>query len=291
MCIRDRYQRRVHGYYVNTCSSYVLKTSEGILDDVDVQKTFEKNLYEKSKKLTSTKALKASDTEIFTYNNFVVIFKVLNDVSVFVLGEFDENEAFLSQVITTLVDALGNITKNQINKRSILENYEHLVILVDEMLDEGLVVNLDPLVIVARATMKDTDSVAAQPAESGFSLVNKIFAKKQLQPLLLIVYRHSPLPKKNWPNPLIFKRTNHSRAREKQKIKRQKEGIALFQLSLLVYFVVMSDFVPCIRCLYRPPTKGNLRNERVDKCFPSFYGACVDQSTLFSLPNTVGRRC
>ena len=88
-------------------SSQLLYVNEGNLSEIDVQKTFEKNLFEKSKKLTNSKTLSPTESkvpfdilrmifnntaEIFTYSQFNVLFKGLNDIFIFVLGDYEENE-------------------------------------------------------------------------------------------------------------------------------------------------------------------------------------------------------
>eukprot|EP01017_Pseudomicrothorax_dubius_P018336 TRINITY_DN2032_c0_g1_i5.p1 TRINITY_DN2032_c0_g1~~TRINITY_DN2032_c0_g1_i5.p1 ORF type:complete len:199 (-),score=51.52 TRINITY_DN2032_c0_g1_i5:272-868(-) len=166
-------------YYTKLASPGALKTTEGNLDQIDNQIAFEKNIYEKSKKLTSSKTSKSTDTEIFTYGSFIVLFKVLNDLSLFVLGEFEENEMLLQNVINSIFEAMGAVTKNVHSKKSYLDNFEHLVLIIDEITDEGVIVTLEPGIIYARATMKDTESVnlnqqeQANPSSNAFSMVVK----------------------------------------------------------------------------------------------------------------------
>jgi len=80
--------------------------AEGNLNDLETQKEFEKNVYEKSKKLTTSKTLNSNESfylsflwliqffidEIFTYSHFNIVFKACSDISIFVVGEYEENE-------------------------------------------------------------------------------------------------------------------------------------------------------------------------------------------------------
>ena len=52
-----------------------MKVNEGNLESVEVQKQFEAKLQEKSNKLLGSKTLKPTETEIFTYESFNVLFK------------------------------------------------------------------------------------------------------------------------------------------------------------------------------------------------------------------------
>jgi hypothetical protein len=40
-------------------------------------------------------------------------------------------------------ECLENITKNNLSKKSIMENFQQLAFLIDEMIDEGIVINTD----------------------------------------------------------------------------------------------------------------------------------------------------
>lgn len=95
--------------------------------------------------------------EIFSYNQFTVVFKVFNDVILYAIGYQDENEILLSQVLQTLIEAFNYLTKDQICKKSLLENFESLIICIDEIIDEGIIVTLDSNTILARALMKDCE--------------------------------------------------------------------------------------------------------------------------------------
>jgi hypothetical protein len=40
-------------------------------------------------------------------------------------------------------ECLENITKNNLSKKSVMDHYQHLALLIDEMIDEGVVINTD----------------------------------------------------------------------------------------------------------------------------------------------------
>lgn len=61
--------------------------------------------------------------------------KVFNEVHLFVLGDFEENEIILSQVISGLYESLNHITKDHINKKTLLENFDQVIVIIDEMCD------------------------------------------------------------------------------------------------------------------------------------------------------------
>jgi len=80
------------------------------------KKHLEKNLFEKSKKLTLAKTLNANENEIFTYSHFNVLFKNLNDLFIFVLGDYDENELLLNEVLNAVYESLNYFTKTDLKE-------------------------------------------------------------------------------------------------------------------------------------------------------------------------------
>lgn len=69
---------------------------------VKEQKGFETGLMEKTNKQTN---------DVILYDNRVVVFKVENDVMLYVVGSADENEVLLYNVVVALRDALGILFK------------------------------------------------------------------------------------------------------------------------------------------------------------------------------------
>lgn len=63
--------------------------------------------------------------------------KVFNELNLYVLGDFDENEIILAQVIQSLYESLAYITRDHLNKKTILDNFDQMIIIIDEICDEG----------------------------------------------------------------------------------------------------------------------------------------------------------
>jgi hypothetical protein len=62
---------------------------------------------------------------------------MLNDVIVYVVGNYDENEVLLGALLTTISECINYYTKDLASKKTIMENYEQLILTVDELIDEG----------------------------------------------------------------------------------------------------------------------------------------------------------
>ncbi|KAK5711647.1 Golgi-to-ER vesicle coat component [Elasticomyces elasticus] len=91
------------------------------------QKAFEKGLLEKTAKQTS---------DVILYDNRVVVFKMESDVMLYVVGGADENEIML----------------NSVDKRTLIENYDLASLCIDEIVDDGIILETDPVVISNRVS-------------------------------------------------------------------------------------------------------------------------------------------
>ncbi|CAD6447103.1 226a9c22-039a-431b-9c1e-f94511a980e6 [Sclerotinia trifoliorum] len=119
--------------------------------DQKSQKSFEKGLLEKTQKQTA---------DIILYDNRIVLYKSESDVMMYVVGGVDENEIMLYNVILALRDSLHLLFKQSVDKRTIIENYDLLSLAVDEMVDDGIILETDPTIIVQRVSKAPTQDVA-----------------------------------------------------------------------------------------------------------------------------------
>ncbi|MCJ1314183.1 Golgi-to-ER vesicle coat component [Agyrium rufum] len=110
---------------------------------VQAQKAFEKGLQEKTNKQTS---------DVILYDGRVVVFKLESDVMMYVVGNEGENEILLFSVVLCLRDALSILLKNSVDKRTIIENYDLVSLAIDEIIDDGIVLETDPVVVASRVS-------------------------------------------------------------------------------------------------------------------------------------------
>ncbi|MCJ1473322.1 Golgi-to-ER vesicle coat component [Lambiella insularis] len=107
------------------------------------QKAFEKGLMEKTNKQTS---------DVILYDNRVVVFKMEGDVMLYVVGGAEENEVLLFSVVLALRDSLNILLKTSTDRRSIIENYDLVSLAIDEIVDDGIILETDPVIIASRVS-------------------------------------------------------------------------------------------------------------------------------------------
>ncbi|OZJ04452.1 hypothetical protein BZG36_02811 [Bifiguratus adelaidae] len=114
------------------------------------QKNFEKGLFDKTKR---------ANAEIILYDNQIVLYRSSVDVFFYIVGAPEENELMLNSVMTALYDSISILLRHQVEKRSILDNLDLVVLAVDEIIDEGIILDTDAEAIASRVSKPRIDSV------------------------------------------------------------------------------------------------------------------------------------
>ena len=74
------------------------------------------------------------------------------DVTLYLLGSLDENELILQQAFNAFKDSLDLILNSGIDKKNIQENYDMVLLAIDETIDDGIILETDPATIASRVT-------------------------------------------------------------------------------------------------------------------------------------------
>lgn len=137
LLILDNEGDRLFGKYFN------VNESDSEFHQFTNQRTFEKNLFKKTHK---------QNAEILIFENKLVLYKELLDVTIYIISSLEENEITLSEVLSNFEDALNTLLNFTIEKKSILENYDKVVIAIDEMIDDGIILESEGSIIKDRTS-------------------------------------------------------------------------------------------------------------------------------------------
>ncbi|KAJ4163358.1 hypothetical protein LMH87_005093 [Akanthomyces muscarius] len=118
--------------------------------DTKSQKAFEKGLIEKTAKQTG---------DIILYDNRIVLYKLESDVMIYLVGAADENEILLYNTLLALRDSLHLLFKQSVDKRTIVENYDLVSLAIDEIVDDGIILETDPTIVVQRVSRAPTQDL------------------------------------------------------------------------------------------------------------------------------------
>jgi len=134
------------------------------------QKVFEKKIFSKTQ---------ATKDEIILLENLISVINKTNDLTFIVSGRIDENELILSSALETLVASLNSLLNNEVDKRNIMENLQTLFVVVDELIDNGIIMENEPQVIVNRIQALNKDQTKAITEQQVRNVLKE--AKKKFQ--------------------------------------------------------------------------------------------------------------
>jgi hypothetical protein len=60
-----------------------------------------------------------------------------------IVANQNENELIMSSVLTALYESIATMLKGQIDRRSIMENLEIVMMAMDELVDDGMIMEID----------------------------------------------------------------------------------------------------------------------------------------------------
>ncbi|EPZ33235.1 snare-like protein [Rozella allomycis CSF55] len=89
----------------------------------------------------------SSVEDVLFLDNRIVIYRNIGDVFVYVVGAADENELLLENIIVCLTNVLQKLIKNQFSKKSIVDQLDLVLLVLDELIDDGILLEGNPNVL------------------------------------------------------------------------------------------------------------------------------------------------
>ncbi len=71
------------------------------------------------------------------YEGHLVLYRPLTDLLLLLIGLPDANELMLSSVLTGFAESLGVLVRGGVEKRTVLENLDLVLLALDECVDDG----------------------------------------------------------------------------------------------------------------------------------------------------------
>ena len=105
----------------------------------------------KSEKTLFSKINKVNQ-DILLYDNQIIVYKQINDVSIIITSPINENECLIYSTLNNLIEALTILLNSTVDKQTIINNYDLVSLAIDETIDDGIIIEYDPATIVSRVT-------------------------------------------------------------------------------------------------------------------------------------------
>ncbi|XP_052476379.1 coatomer subunit zeta-1 isoform X1 [Gossypium raimondii] len=102
-----------------------------------------------------------ADAEITMFDNYVVVYKFVQDLHFFVTGGENENEIILAAVLQGFFDAVGLLLRGTVDKKEALENLDLILLCLDEIVDGGIILETDANVIAGKVASHSMDAGAS----------------------------------------------------------------------------------------------------------------------------------
>lgn len=112
------------------------------------QKDFEKNLFAKTHK---------ANGEIIMLDNLTIVYRSNVDLFFYVVGSTSDNEIMLVSVLNCLYDTVNQILRKNMEKKYLLEYLDAVFLSIDEICDNGVLLETDPSQIAQRVSLKEND--------------------------------------------------------------------------------------------------------------------------------------
>lgn len=94
--------------------------------------------------------------DILLFDNHLITYKQTNDIILIVVTSINENESLVYSLTSNLNEALTILLDNTLDKQTILNKYDLVSLCIDETLDDGVILEIDPAIIVSRVTNAPT---------------------------------------------------------------------------------------------------------------------------------------
>ena len=120
------------------------------------QKQQQQQLKQHQQQLKSEKTLFSKinkvNQDILLYDNQIIVYKQINDVSIIITSPINENECLIYSTLNNLIEALTILLNSTVDKQTIINNYDLVSLAIDETIDDGIIIEYDPATIVSRVT-------------------------------------------------------------------------------------------------------------------------------------------
>nr|XP_051681562.1 coatomer subunit zeta-2 isoform X3 [Oryctolagus cuniculus] len=115
---------------------------------VKEQVVFEKNVFNKTSR---------TESEIAFLGGMTIVYKSSVDLFLYVVGSSQENELMLMAVLTCLFESLSHMLRKNVEKRWLLENLDGAFLVLDEIVDGGVILESDPQQVVQKVNFRQAD--------------------------------------------------------------------------------------------------------------------------------------
>ncbi|KAH9398311.1 Coatomer subunit zeta-1 [Tyrophagus putrescentiae] len=132
----------------NDGNRILAKYYDDTFSSVKEQKAFERNLFNKTHR---------ANAEVIMLDGMTCIYRNSVDLFFYVMGSSNENGLILASVMHCLYESMSHILKKNVEKKSLLDNLDMVILALDEICDGGILLEADPNNVVQKVVVKIED--------------------------------------------------------------------------------------------------------------------------------------
>ena len=147
--------------------------------DQERQREFEKQLCFQVKNLNITQG----ELDIFNIDDYNVFVKIIGEIAYFIGVNEEDNECLGYNFCMIFENCLGTVINDNFDRKKIFDNLDKIMLIIDEMVDNGLIINTDPDSIQKLISLQDESGskfisfgTSEQSSSSGGGLFSSIFS-------------------------------------------------------------------------------------------------------------------
>ena len=127
-------------------------------------------------RITATLSIDRNQVDIFNFENYNIICKINNEVAIFIGQDENDNEVLLDHFLETFEMELFNFIGEDLSREKVLNHYNDIVLLVDEIVTGGIVLNIDEHSLYNRIIFEKTQTNnEKQEQQSGGGIMSGLF--------------------------------------------------------------------------------------------------------------------
>ena len=140
-------------------------------DTLESQLDFEKRL----SKITVTYSVDKTDIDIFNFETYNIISKIEKEIAIFIGQDENDNEILLEQFFKMFETQLFNFVGDNLTREKMLNHYNEIVLLIDEMITGGITLNIDEHSLYNRIKNVEKSQKSNEKTQSGGGIMSGIF--------------------------------------------------------------------------------------------------------------------
>ena len=147
--------------------------------DQERQREFEKQLCFQVKNLN----ISQDELDIFNIDDYNIFVKIIGEIAYFIGINENDNECLGYNFCKIFENCLGSITNDNFDRQKIFDNLDKIMLIIDEMVDNGLIINTDPESIEKLISHQNESGskfisfgTSEQSSSSGGGLFSSIFS-------------------------------------------------------------------------------------------------------------------